>query len=198
MTKTGNLDVVPLTHNPSMPVRQDIIGEVVFSEAWTRLMAIPPRFFMGDESTQLDACLGAYQRRSGQREATLAASLVTWFGTNCGGSFLREARTLADRKAMTMENSYLAAWVVQNARKVGLNHGIRTLEHCMGTEHFDPGFGFGLVRKPADLTADDYECAEHLVMWFGGHEGQKFLAYCEEEIARRSNPIKFPFEADHD
>lgn len=184
------MDLLPICHNPSTPVRPDVLGEVVFVEAWRRLMDAPLAFY-ADESTRLDDILSQYRNRPGQREATVCASLMCWFGTSCGQGFLHAAHCLSEKLGEhKREDAYLAAWTIENSRSTG-SGGVRTLEHCMATETAPSSVG--LRRLPAELTADDYEVAECLARWLGSSDGQKFLAFCEADLKRRLTPIRFPF-----
>lgn len=182
---------LPLTHNPSRPVR-DLVSEQVFHEAWQRFMATPIPFYLQDADSRLDDVLSDYSAKVGEREATLCASLITWLGTRCGAGFLDTCKRLAKTKhhACT-EDAYLAAWALENRRKRSINSGTRTLEGIMATELTPGTFGMRPVRVA--LSALDYECAECLVAWLGSSDGQKLLAYCEKEITRRKAREPFPF-----
>lgn len=176
-------ELLPLSHNPARPVRSDVIGEVVFVEAWQRLMQTATfSIFMGDDTSKLDEILMHHRiKPPDQRAATVCASLMRWFGTNCGGGFLYNAKHLASSGAFrSREDAYLAAWALDHSRLNWLNGGVRTLESCMSTAAPVNG-----RHPPAELTADDYETAEHLVRWLGSNEGQRFIDLCEAEIAAR-------------
>jgi hypothetical protein len=184
-----------IAHIPARPVRPDVIGEVVFVEAWQRFMATDPAFWDDPEKTVLDGVLGCYRKEySGQREATVCASLICWFGTNCGQGFLMACKRYGKQHTEhQLQDAYLAQWAIENSRKSGINRGIRTLEHCLSTAADNSPHEHLLC--PAGPSAEDYECAECLVQWLGTGDGQKFLDYCEAEIDRRRNPIRFPFES---
>ena len=187
-------ELLPLSHNPAMPVRNDVIGEVVFVEAWQRFMASPSPFYFEDEQTRLDGVLSQYGGRAGQREATVCASVICWFGTNCGRAFLGEARKFREKcPNLQAEDAYLSAWSIENKRASCINSNMRTLEHCLSTTTVPASLGSR--RIPAELSADDYECADCLARWLGSDDGQKFLGYCDAEIQRRLKPIEFPFDS---
>lgn len=191
------IELMPLLHEPSLPVRQDVIGEVVFVEAWQRLMDVPVEFPLDvDCDTMLDDVLSHYPYSVGQREATVCASIICWLGTNCGLGFLHECKKLAEMfPSYRREHAYLAAWTIENSRSPGVNSGVRTLEHILSDTIGRTGVLGNLGRIPASPSADDYECAECLIKWLSTTKGQDFLKYCEMEIQLRyrQKQNKFPF-----
>lgn len=177
-------DLGPLQHQPMRPPRPNHVGEEVFASAWETLMASPVDHWgdpdgSGAPNSRLAMILHHLPERLIQRHATVAASLVTWFCTNCGGSFIQLARSYASTCKLT--DPWLCAWADENKRRNWLNSGFRTLEHCLAPEdHMGKG---GLARIP-ELSAMDFEVAEHVVSWFGAH-GAEFLGRCQEKIAAR-------------
>lgn len=172
---------MPVAHEPARPPRPSHDGEEAFAAAWKKLMAQPVEALYGDETPRLGEILWDYPHPVGQREATVCASLICWLGTNCGLSFLQEARRLA-AMIRSPEKAYLSAWAIENFRVRHVNMGYRTLEHCLSPREEAGTFGY---VKPIELSAADYETAEHLARWLGSVDGQRFLTYCEAETEAR-------------
>jgi hypothetical protein len=179
------LELLAFDHKPMRPPRQDVLGEVVFSEHWERLMA--------EEGPPMDDCdeyafrslMSAFPRKLTQRHATVAATFVNWLGTNCGAAFLSEARRM-EQAGGGWGRGFVAAWAVQNMRQSSINWGCRTIEMLLAPDdHWNRSTfaGSGLLKLP-ELYADDYEVIEHVVRWLG-NEGLRFLSTCEREITRR-------------
>lgn len=178
------LDLFNLVHDPICPVRKDVIGEVVFSETWKRLMAQSSDGMYFESHTKIEEILHAMPIMPNQRLATVLASVVTWLGTNCGLGFLHSVPK-GDGSYKSFSR-YLLAWTIENFREHGINNGVRTLEHCMMPERSNQFQGYRKFALPC-LTDDDYEAVEHLMYWFGQtSEGQEFLNYCITETYRQS------------
>ena len=167
-------------HEPMRPAR-DLPGEQVFYREWKRLMNKDLGIY--DDETMIERVLATLPVAANERHSRVLASVVTWLGTNCGNAFLHEAKRLG-ASATRVQYPYLAQWAMENARFSWLSGGRRTLEHCMATE-FQPSYS-GLATmetvRPTDLSADDYEVVEHLMVWLGDRDGQSFLTRCEREV----------------
>lgn len=174
-------DTRPFDSAPTRPPRQGFIGENVMAAEWAKLMADTNDIDSPPNDT-LSCVLGSYGYRLTQRSATVAASLVCWLGTNIGRCFLDVAARLA---ATTCQKSdaYLMAWAVQNTRCSSVNHGRRTLEACLISD--------ATPTKVPKLSGADYEVAEHVVIWLGSENGQRFLKTCETEIKRQNQVEQF-------
>lgn len=173
-------DIPLFNHSPMRPARKGLVGENVFASEWAKLMA-PPNFDSPANQPLADV-MGSYGYRLKERAATVAASVICWLGTNCGRCFLEKAARLGSVQT-SREDGYLMAWAVENARQSFSGQGRRTLEACLISD-----------EKPTivpNLSAQDYECAEHLVMWLGSDDGQKFLQRCETEISRQNQAESF-------
>jgi hypothetical protein len=168
-------DLFGLQHKPLRPPRKETIGEMVFSSMWETLMQREDGF---DSTYQIEHILSSYPSIIEQRQATVLASVVCWLGTNCGRSFLQQASTVAEMIKARCGEQYLVTWAIENSRQGFINHGVRTLESCLSS-----GIVSGRWVIP-DLTADDYEVAEHLMRWLGSRDGQDFITNCEQEIER--------------
>jgi hypothetical protein len=172
-----------LKHDPIRPVRQEVLGEFVFIEQWQQLMAANPNDLDSDDNrTWLELILREMGFAVEQRHATVAASLVCWFGTNCGGSFLETGKKAAAVVPRRAPAAWVGAWAQENYRIMGVAGGYRTLEHILALDSDRTAQGLvSLVRTP-DLSVDDFEVAEHVCAWLGSWEGGEFLKRCEARI----------------
>lgn len=183
-----------LDHSALMPPRKGCVGETVYAAGWTTLMCMrsdfsaPPNELLGDILQMCEPLT--------QRHATVAASFITWLGTNCGLSFLMECRRYAKGEPecayqLGTSKAWLGQWAWDNRRRIGVNGGYRTIEHILSTpECFGTGaHGITVLMHSPDLTAEDYETIEHLVAWLPTERGQKFLAVCDLEIEERRNEL---------
>jgi hypothetical protein len=177
-----------LVHEPMHPPRNGFIGENVFAAAWKEEMAKPGAAYYDCDEYALGAVLWNMPGKLTQRRATVAASFVTWLGTNAGAGLLYVARGLEKRMVHTAM-AYQAAWAHENERRRGINNGIRLLEYQLAMPEnieTNPMFFTGGLRSLPVLSADDYEVAEHVVRWLAEH-GQPFVIACEAEIKRLQN-----------
>lgn len=172
-----------LVHEPIRPVRQEVLGELVFVEQWQSLMdAKPERLDEDDERCWLRLILRDMDIPVTQRHATVAASLVCWYGTNCGSSFLQGGKSAAAANPRRPGPAWVGAWAQENHRVYGSGGGYRTLEHILALDTDRTRDGLvGLWRTP-DLAVDDFEVAEHVCAWLGSNAGAQFLAACEARI----------------
>lgn len=182
--------LIDLLHEPAVPARKNEIGEVVFLEAWQRLMKCEPPFTRGLNTTMLDCILSEHPLNAGQRAATVCASIITWLGTRCGMEFLAKGAALGNFIS-PRSDAFLAAWAIQNKRCQWVNSGIKTIEHCLATIIIPPYRHCSPDDYP---TADDYETAECLMRWLGDKDGERFINYCEHEIKLREKDNDFPFK----
>ena len=177
-------DLVPFLHEPLRPPRDGCVGEAVFAERWKRLMALQLEE-NSPHSARLAVILSHMAEPLSQRHATVAASFVTWLGTNIGLSFVREAQRLVEQLPHDPEKAWLAQWTWHNRRLSWMNNGIRSIEYILAPlETFTRDFLSSLSRLP-DLSASDYETVEGIVIWLSTREGSHFLSGCERAIERR-------------
>jgi hypothetical protein len=169
-------DLFPLDHSPLPPYpRTGDMYERIFSSLW--------KSFMHKEVHQNDpresnfaGVMTNYGYRISQRSASVVASIVCWFGTNCGGAFLREADALGEELSSRKKDSrYLLQWTLENARLTYLNSGQRILELCTSR-----------TGKEFDLLLEDYEAVECLMVWLATGEGQLFLSLANEMVTEES------------
>lgn len=180
-----------IVHKPLRPPRPGTPAEGVFASMWEAMMAEDWR----DEWTPRDAplvrpidvVLADYGRPPRQREATILASFVTWFGCNIGASLLYRARAEAAER-WDERWALLFAWTLENRRSRGINHGIRAVEYLMAPEEDYRSdrsvFDARPLSKIPELSADDLEVIECLLLWLPGERGRRFLRQCEQEIKR--------------
>ena len=83
-----------IIHEPSRPVRTDVIGEVVFMSAWQELTQTTVINENHDAVSFLRDIIEpvVYTSRKDvtQREAMVSASFIKWLGTGYGSCFLEE------------------------------------------------------------------------------------------------------------
>ena len=177
-----------LIHRPIRRPRTSFTGECMFAASWLRLMASPvveddnnPRGY----SNKLELILSDYPHEINQRTASIAASFVTWLGTNCGMSFLMEARKLSKMLGDDMKG-HVSAWAIENIRVRGINGGIRTVEAVLAKESSSVDL-YGFRPNTPILSAAEVEVVENLVEWISSEEGRGFVGKCESAIEHLKN-----------
>lgn len=169
----------PLVHDSIRPSRDGFPGEVAFLTAWQSLMA-------GDLAGEADPLLEVHSNRwdgchaPDQADATVAATLVQWLGTNAGACLIQQGRAL-ESGGLTGSEAYRAAWAVRNARKRWINSGLRTIERLMIPQEAEIGFDGEPYEAPV-LTVRQYETAEHVCAWLGTEAGKAFVKAREREM----------------
>lgn len=176
-----------LVHRAIRGPRDGHIGEQVYSELWRNLMAIPvpPSHWEEHPLTKLHEVLPQYPWKLDQRCASVCATFITWLGCSNGQSIIFRARRL---KEEGRQQAFLLAWYENNKRHRWVNHGFRTIEFMLAPDdHFGqaPMERFDTLRWIPYLRQEDHEAIEHLCIWLGDPEGQRFVALAEEEIRRR-------------
>lgn len=177
-----------LQHKPIDGPRGGHAGENIFSYAWAMKMETerkerdPPNWPLVQILWNLDM-------RITQRHANVAASFITWLGTNSGNCIIQRARSLYDTSRHTnLEDCFVAAWSIENMRRIGTNRGTRVIESMLAPgDHFGPdlfGGSYGLRRVP-DLSVEDFETVDHVAHWCGSTEGCAFIRRCESLITMR-------------
>ena len=171
-----------LEHKPLPPFpRAGFIGEWVYAEEWAALMQELDRDGINAPNSMLSSILNDLPTPITQRHATICASVMCWLGTACGQSIILGSKRHIERGEHRC-HAYLMVWIIQNRRSPGTNGGYRLLERLLAPpDHYGTSFyGRDLVRQP-ELTADDYETAEHLMVWLG-ERGEGFILRCEHRI----------------
>lgn len=175
-----------LSHEPLNPVRLSFDGEVSYLLVWQRWADAPAdplaeKEFGEPVPTHFDEIFVDYRWKPGQREATIAASVISWLGTNCGRAFLEDARRI---EAVCGYGAYNAAWGRENMRQGSVNGGMRALEALLTPVAEWSGRPYAMDRM-VSLSGRDFEAAECVIHWISGFSGQRFLAECEIDLQRR-------------
>lgn len=181
-------ELLPLDHKPITPPRAGHDGEQVFAAMWEATMRPCVDTFGDDVDPLRDEVLAEFCKPVTQRHASVVASAVTWFGCNVGHATLHRAERWRREGGNTLfaDDCYLVAWTLENRRRRCTNHGVRSVEYVLATpdllkpvataNHSD------LTALP-ELSADDLEVIDHLMMWLAETQGQKFLARCRAKLA---------------
>lgn len=176
-------DLPRFEHKPVNPPRKGHLGEQVFYSNW--LKVLQQHDSLDDHANQQFVnILGGYGHRLDERVATVAATFVTWLGTNLGNAYRIEAKRLAsmlDKSLHDACDAYLWTWASVNLRGTGSGSGLRQLEASMG----------GYEKDPPLLTSQDYEVIDHLAYWLGSNDGQAFLEQCEADLKQRQHEHDF-------
>ncbi len=173
----------PLRHEPEVAPRKDVVGERVFAAFWRKEMhAQYDLWGQGSEidrvNPRLRGVLGSFPYELRQMDATLAASMVKWLGTNVGRCFIE--RALKDAS----EEAALKAWAVENVGRPGLNFGRTPLDAVLMTEAdiaADSGRGLlhAMFREVPDRKSmRSADLANRLALWLGSTQGRGFVKKC--------------------
>lgn len=185
MSHDGEQEIEPigLIHRPIRRPRTTFTGECMFAASWMRLMASPSvesEVYAGGFANKLESILILYPHEITQRTASIAASFISWLGTNNGLCFLLGARKMAE-KIGNMHDGYVAAWAIENRRSQGINYGVRTIEAVLSEEDSSQDL-FGYRPNVPLLSAAEVEVVDILVEWIACEEGRAFVNNCEAEI----------------
>jgi hypothetical protein len=161
-------------HLPINRVR-NLIGEQVFSSAWSELMVQKPEH--DDPNESLGAVLHEYCGQLTQRVATVAATFICWLGTQGGEVYLDAAERLFEQAENSRREAYLMAWSLHNLRRYHTSSGFRCVEMILAKDT-------NSLDIPA-VSLADLEVVDHLVQWLGDDDGQAWLKQCLNEVDRR-------------
>jgi hypothetical protein len=171
----------PFIHEPVRPARKGHTGEQVYLQTWQKLMGEDDENGLSGEA--LACILSPLPRYIEQRDATVAASFMCWLGTNCGQSFMHNARNLLTKIGLLWEgNAFIMAFARENYRHRAVNDGYTMAEYLLAPETFYRG---GTLRRHPEVSADDLEALSHLAAWLGSKEGQAFIKQAEDGIKNR-------------
>jgi hypothetical protein len=175
-------ELLAFSHEGIRAPRKDVIGEVVMAERWQAYMQrFAPSIHDECDEYGFRTLMASFPFPLSQRLATVAASFIQWLGTNCGRCFIGDAEKIAAALHDRLD-AWAAAWAIENARHPSINGGVRIIEAALApADHYVHG---RLNRLP-DLTAEDYEAVEHVVLWLGSTDGKAFFADCQREINAR-------------
>lgn len=181
------LELGELKHQPLRPPRVDHVGENVFAHEWEVFM-LTDRSANEPANIRLENILEDMDRLLTQRHASVAATFITWLGTNCGQSYLHEASQLGSRGRIGNDKAFVAAWAIENMRRRGINHGRRTVEALLEDDSPNGELFAEMVglRQPGDFTVEDLETLDHVAAWLGTDQGYRFCRRCEHLIQTRN------------
>lgn len=188
-TKAVNQSMSALKHEPLRPARASHDGEKVYSSMWAAMMAEEwhEDWFNGDEPTPLEIMLHNFGRTPTQRHATVAATMICWLGCNMGSALMHRAKAETAAGRWDRSFAYLLAWTMENRRVDCVNGGIRSVEYMLTpAEDLRTGLRFAesAIAKLPELSAEDLEVIDHIMLWLPGERGQRFIRQCEKEIDR--------------
>lgn len=181
MSSPADQEEAVFSHHPVRPVRQDVLGEVVFMEHWLKLMDthLDFEYDIDPPNQMLKKLLWDLPENITDRHSQVSASLIRWLGTNNGRSFLEEADSMSILMR-SRENGYVAAWALHNRRRISTDYGWRTDEAVLSPSALNGE----KVERPV-LSYSDAETIETLVGWLGTEKGEEFVVLCRKDIAKR-------------
>ena len=162
-------DLFPLEHTPLRPYpRKDHIYESIYASMWQAFMHKEPDSYEDPREINFADVMTDFGYRIEHRHAKVVASVVCWFGTNCGSAFLRECETLGEHiPKRNFGDRYFLGWQMENSRRCYMNGGNRCLEL--------------IATSALPLKVDDYEAVDCLMNWLGTVRGQIFLKMAHDE-----------------
>lgn len=156
-------------NTPLRPARAGL-AEVVFLSEWQALLKKHPVL-----SDLLDG------KKTTKRDAQVAASFITWLGTNSGAAFVHAADQMV-QTLQSSESGYLAAWALINRRQWHINSGVRTIESvlalCNLFDKRNVGIAPHIAAQDVEISIDDIDTVEALVVWISTAQGRAFVKNC--------------------
>lgn len=151
-------------HSPIRAVRQGITGEIVFANAWERLLSTPAP---EGKPALLLRVLETFRHAPTEQDARVLASVVTWFGTGQGKLFLDSVAGDTD------PDRFLKAWGAKNKSVPWVNNGLRALESILYGE------------AGGKMTLRQSDAVECLMSWLGrSAQATQFIEECELALQR--------------
>lgn len=179
-------DVPLFEHKAIAMPRKGFLAENVFYDNWVQMLT-QDRDMSEPDNQRFADVLGSYGHEINERVATVAATFISWLGTNVGFSYRDEARRLS-KVVPYKHDAYLMAWAVHNLRHSSVSAGRRQLEACLSNPALDK---HDHINRAPVLSSQDYEVVEHLVVWLGTDDGQDFLEKCENILRRKQHETDF-------
>lgn len=173
-------------HQPLHPPRNGTVGEGIYLNLWIEFATKHP-----EEWRNIFDLTGEIN----QRAATVAASFMVFMGCNGGMSFTHEAERYATNPLFySVDAAYLAAWAINNRRSRGINHGLRTSEFMLAKRHpisYERTFRFDVVCwcDVPDITQDDNDVLECMVIWWGTQRAKKLRIEAERMIEAKAQEL---------
>lgn len=185
----------PFLHEPEVPPRDGMIGEQVFAASWKRRMkALYDVWGHGDEIDRLNphfrGVLGHFPYEISQADATIAASMVKWLGTNVGRCFIETA--MKDPS----EEGVLKAWAVENVSKPWLSYGRTPIDNILMTAgDIEANSRRGLLTAvftsiPDRKSVRAIGVCNHIALWLGSGEGRRFVRRCLAAADRKADMLR--------
>lgn len=176
---------------PSVPVREDVLGEGVFLEQWRKTAMQPggafeekknePGTYRIDRS-DIDfyndrfALFNMFGFAPNKRDSILVADFMKWLGMNAGVAFRNEAQRLRAEKPFETETAHIKIWAQENIPKFWLNHGA-TPRSLLLRSFYDAS------QYPEAIY--DVEVLERAALWLDTKRGQAYLKTCDDILTQR-------------
>lgn len=191
-----------LSHTPLRPPRAGHIGEQVYASMWQAAMSERWEEYRAsdDDAAPIEMVLQEFRRTVEQRHATVAATVICWLGCSVGFALMRRAESEIAAGRWDEHKAYLLAWTLENRRVRHVNSGVRLIEYMLTPEEdrVQPKWNdeSGISKLP-QLSADDLEVVDHVMLWLPTERGQRFLRQCEKEIERLRDEERRRLHAEH-
>lgn len=169
---------LPLKHEPIRPARTCTPREGMFLQRWQAYAPAIDSSVGYDYLSNFERIFYDASSVADQRQASVAASFITFMGCNGGMGFT----WMCERFAASVifqncrEDAFLAAWALEDKRCRGTNHGLRTSEYALAVQH--PIAEQSAGHRTADwslvpvISADDRDTLECMVRWWAGTEAK--------------------------
>lgn len=129
----------------------------------------------------------------GFREALVAASFVTFMGSNVGRAFTLSSEDLYRRcdGILTREDAFLSCWMKENKRISFCNNGMILMEAIVGryvnkSNSLNP---YESAYKLDKFTVEDWEALNVMVIWWSTEEAKEMRERCESYAVKQTNEI---------
>jgi len=181
MSSPAEQEETVFSHDPVRPIRQDVVGEVVFMANWLKLMDthLDFEYDIDPPNQMLKKILWDVPGHLNDRHSQVSASLIRWLGTNNGRAFLEEAENMSILMR-SREKGFVAAWALCNQRRLSTCYGWRTVEAILSPVVLNDAN----VDRPT-LSFEDAETIDTLMGWLGSEKGEEFVVLCRKDIAKR-------------
>lgn len=174
-----------VVHRPLQLPREGTPGEGIYLELWQDWCARNPLEWRAIFDTN-----GPVR----QRAASVAASFMVFMGCNGGHGFTYEAERYAKSDLFTTrESAYRAAWANANARRHGVNNGLRLSEFMLAAEHPIAQGPFGARldwQRVPDITQEDNDILESMVAWWSGPAARVMRSIAEPRIQSENERLR--------
>lgn len=168
-----------LSHEPSIPTRsrEHHPAEHAYRDQWHLLVrAQCDDHWELDDEEQLAGPLGHILHDMPvlltDRHSRIAATFITWLGTNVGGSIIWHLRVRGStaKEPLFYDRCVLKKWHEQNHRHSFCNQGFRSSDYLTSADWEKPT----VCRDALEI-----EVFDHLANWLGSADGRQFVAAAE-------------------